>query len=234
VASYSVPNGGFSFDQGYFNAGVTNGPLTAPSSASSGGNGVYSVTPNQFPTSTYQAGNYWVDVVFNPAPADSCPCSIWGPSATPAIASIATTAPWELGVKFRSSQAGYITGVRFYKGPSNTGTHVAHLWTSTGTLLASATFSNESGSGWQQAMFASPVAIQANTTYVASYSVPNGGFSFDSGYFANSGTTNGPLTALSSPSSGGNGVYSVATNQFPTNTYQAANYWVDVIFVTQP
>ena len=61
---------------------------------------------------------------------------------------------------------GYITGIRFYKGSGNTGTHVGHLWTSTGTLLATATFSNETASGWQQVNFATPVAITAGTTYV--------------------------------------------------------------------
>ncbi|MCE4226939.1 DUF4082 domain-containing protein, partial [Methylobacterium sp. C25] len=41
-------------------------PLTAPSSATSGGNGVYAYgAASQFPTSTYQAANYYVDVVFN-------------------------------------------------------------------------------------------------------------------------------------------------------------------------
>ena len=34
----------------------------------------------------------------------------------------------ELGVKFQSSVAGRITAIRFYKGPQNTGTHTAHLW----------------------------------------------------------------------------------------------------------
>jgi hypothetical protein len=42
----------------------------------------------------------------------------------------------ELGVKFRSDTAGYITGIRFYKASTNTGTHVGNLWTSTGTRLA--------------------------------------------------------------------------------------------------
>ena len=53
------------------------------------------------------------------------------------------TAAVELGVKFRADVAGSITGVRFYKGTGNTGTHVGHLWTSTGTLLATATFTGE-------------------------------------------------------------------------------------------
>ena len=45
----------------------------------------------------------------------------------------------ELGVKFTSSQSGEITGIRFYKGPQNTGTHVADLWSATGTLLGPST-----------------------------------------------------------------------------------------------
>ena len=50
----------------------------------------------------------------------------------------------EVGVKFRVTQNGYITGFRFYKGAGNTGTHIGHLWSSTGTLLASATFTGNS------------------------------------------------------------------------------------------
>jgi hypothetical protein len=36
--------------------------------------------------------------------------------------------------------AGYITGLRFYKGSLNTGPHIGHLWSATGALLAEATF----------------------------------------------------------------------------------------------
>ncbi len=58
--------------------------------------------------------------------------------------------------KFRSDIAGFITGVRFYKGAANTGTHVGHLWTANGTLLAEATFNAETASGWQQVDFSTP------------------------------------------------------------------------------
>ncbi len=85
--------------------------------------------------------------------------TIWSPAATPALASADDfSGGIELGVKLSSDVAGYITGIRFYKGLLNTGTHVAHLWTSTGTLLATATFTAESPSGWQQVNFATPVA----------------------------------------------------------------------------
>ena len=56
----------------------------------------------------------------------------------------------DLGVKFQASTNGTIIGIRFYKGPQNTGTHTGDLWTTSGTLLASATFTNETASGWQQ------------------------------------------------------------------------------------
>ncbi len=77
----------------------------------------------------------------------------------------------------------------------NTGTHVGNLWSSSGTLLARATFTGESSSGWQQVNFSSPVAITANTVYVASYFSPTGDFAVDRNYF-NVATNNPPLQAL--------------------------------------
>ena len=74
---------------------------------------------------------------------------------------------------------GRITGIRFYKGTTNTGTHVGHLWTRTGTMLAEATFTGETARGWQQVSFASPVDVTAGTTYVASYHAPNGNYAFN-------------------------------------------------------
>ena len=98
-------------------------------------------------------------------------------------------------MKFSSDTNGYITGLRFYKASTNTGTHVANLWTSTGTRLATATFTNETASGWQEVTFASPVAIAANTVYVASYHTTIGHYSDDQYYFADKGIDNPPLHA---------------------------------------
>src|SRR5690606_33655955 len=128
-----------------------------------------------------------------------------------------------------ASSSGTIYGVRFYKGPQNTGTHTGSLWTSTGTLLATATFTNETASGWQTVTFTNPISISAGTTYVASYHT-NGFYSVNGNYFTTS-VTNGNLTAPSSASSGGNGVYAYGSgNVFPANTYNASNYWVDVLY----
>jgi len=164
----------------------------------------------------------------------SCPCTIWPSTATPGTADTNDAQPVELGVKFTSSMNGYITGIRFYKGANNTGTHVGNLWSSTGTLLARATFTGETASGWQQVNFASPVAITANTVYVASYFSPTGDFSVDRNYFATAGVNNPPLQALVDGGIGGaDDVYAYgSTSQFPAGSFQSSNYWVDVVFNT--
>ena len=125
----------------------------------------------------------------------TCPCSLWENTATPAVAADSETTPIEVGVKFQAEVNGYITGIRFYKGAGNTGTHVGHLWNSSGTLLASVTFTNETATGWQQANLSTPVAIAANTTYVVSYYAPVGRYAFDQSYFTTA-LVNTPLRAL--------------------------------------
>ncbi len=160
----------------------------------------------------------------------TCPCTIWPSTATPA-ATDPDTNPVELGVKFRSSSAGFITGIRYYKPSASSGTHVGSLWSSTGTRLANVTFTNETASGWQQASFATPVAVNANTTYVASYFSP-ARYSVSGAYFASAPTSRGPLTALQNGTDGGNGVYRYTSTAgvFPNSTYNSENYWVDVVF----
>jgi hypothetical protein len=139
----------------------------------------------------------------------------------------------ELGVKFRVDLNGFITGIRFYKGTTNTGTHVGNLWTSAGQLVATATFTNETATGWQQVNFPSPVAVTANTVYVASYHTNTGNYAANNSYFASSGFDNPPIHLLQDGVSGGDGVYAYgASSSFPTNTFQSANYWVDLVFNT--
>jgi hypothetical protein len=80
--------------------------------------------------------------------------------------------------------------------------------------------------------FDTPVSITGGTTYIASYH-SNGNYSADPNYFTTS-QTNGPLTAPSSSSSGGNGVYAYGSSSlFPGSTYNSNNYGVDVLFRNQ-
>ena len=158
--------------------------------------------------------------------------TIWPSTTVPEVVDDGPDSPVELGVKFRSDVAGTITGIRFYKASANTGAHVGNLWTSNGTLLATATFINETASGWQQVLFATPVAIDPHTVYVASYHANNGHYSCDVNYFTGKGMDHPPLHALANDVCGGNGVYAYGANSvFPHQTWNTANYYVDVMFV---
>ncbi len=146
--------------------------------------------------------------------------SLFSASSMPGTVTVNDPSSVELGVKFQVSAAGQIVGIRFYKGPQNTGTHIGNLWTVGGGLLATANFANETASGWQQVFFATPVTVAPGTTYVASYHTLTGFYSADGNYYANA-LTNGPLTALSSAAGGGNGVYAYgSSSSFPVEHLQ--------------
>lgn len=175
----------------------------------------------------------WSFTTAGSTPPPTCaPCTIWPASTVPGTPSDPESLAIEVGVKVSTDVNGSITGVRFYKGTGNTGTHVAHLWTSTGTLLATKTFTGETATGWQQVLFDTPVAVTAGQTYVASYYAPVGRYAADENGLAQQAGT-GPVKALASGPSGGNGVYRLgAGGGFPANTWNASNYWVDVTFTT--
>ena len=150
--------------------------------------------------------------------------------ATPATAAADDTSPIELGTKFVPSQDGTVTAVRFYKGPGNTGTHVGSLWDADGNRIRQVSFTNESATGWQTAVFATPVAVTAGTTYVVSYYAPVGRYSASPFYFDTPRTV-GPLTAPA----GSNGVFRYgAGGGFPSGSVASTNYFVDVVFRAAP
>ena len=190
-----------------------------------------------------------IEIPSNPVSVNvACPCSIWGTGMTPSNqeTSLDSADPngIEVGVKFKSDAFGTVSGVRFYKVSANTGTHFGDLWTSSGQLLARATFTGETASGWQQVTFSSPVVINPNTTYIASYYAPAGHYSQTEDYFypAPAPAPHGggwvdspPLHALTNTGSTTNSVYTYTSSPaFPTNTFTAENYWVDPVFTPSP
>ena len=165
----------------------------------------------------------------------TCPCTIWPSTQTANDGDDPN--PIEVGVRFRADVAGFIRGVRFYKAPAASGTHVGSLWSNDGLRLAQATFTGESASGWQEVSFGSPIPIAANTTYVASAFLPGGHYAWTGGAFASAGVDRPPLRALRDGEDGASGVYryggrSGTNADFPTLAAQSSNYWVDVVFVT--
>jgi hypothetical protein len=144
----------------------------------------------------------------------------------PAVASVSDSEPVELGVRFSSDVSGLVLGVRFYKGEQNTGRHTGSLWDNCGHLLATATFTDESASGWQEVRFDHPVGISAGRTYVASYHTDSGHYAATRNYFHGHGVDSGPLHAPADD----NGVFSYGDGGFPSQTWKATNYFVDVVF----
>ena len=161
-------------------------------------------------------------------------CTIFPASAAPGTVDAGDDgAAVELGVRFRVDRPGNVLGVRFYKSAANTGPHVGNLWSADGTLLASAEFTAETESGWQQVNFASPVPVNGAGSYIASYHTTTGHYSFDGGYFAFTGVYNSPLHApADDPEGDRNGVfvYGFGASNFPSIGYGGANYWVDLVF----
>ena len=121
------------------------------------------------------------------AAAGACPCTLFSSSAVPGTPDDsdlqAQAGGIEVGLKFYSDQAGWITGLRFYKGATNAGVHTGSLWRADGTRLRTVDFDGESADGWQAMSFRQPVGISANTPYVASYHADFGSYSSDSGSF---------------------------------------------------
>ncbi|MDH6123737.1 DUF4082 domain-containing protein [Kitasatospora sp. GP82] len=162
-----------------------------------------------------------------PSPGDPVgPTTTMFGAAEPATTSFSDPAATTLGVRLTSTLPGLVTGVRFYKGPGNTGTHIGALWDSQGRQLAQATFEKETEVGWQQVEFAKPVRIAPGATYTAGYLAPSGHYAaapnaFDGGPVV---TGSGPLTAVGGGFAGG------STPAFPAQSHENTDYYVDVAF----
>jgi hypothetical protein len=166
---------------------------------------------------------------FTPTTTATCPCSLFSAATVPTMVTTNDANAYELGVTFSPSVNGTITGVKFYKGPQNTGTHTGTLWSTGGVALATGTYTGETASGWQTLTFTTPVAVTAGTTYIASYTTTTGFYSSDNGYFNRTAVNSPPLSATANVAGSPNGVYAVGSG-FPTNSFGGSNYWVDVVF----
>lgn len=158
--------------------------------------------------------------------------SLWDDGTIPQNPDSVTLPVGTLGVKFRANVGGVVDGVRYWKAPSNTTPTYGRLYAIDGTLLGEVLFTGETASGWQQQAFNAPIAITADTLYIIAFYTSSGKLGFNSNYFATAKTT-GPLTAPASGTVSGNGVYA-ESDVFPTNTFNATNYWVDVVFTPTP
>jgi hypothetical protein len=160
----------------------------------------------------------------------TCPCSVFG-AAVPKNPAANDSSAVELGLRFTPDVDGVIAGVRFYKGAGNGGTHTGRVWSSSGALLGTVTFSGESATGWQTATFASAVSVTAGQTYVVSYTSPQGHYAADENAFAMRELKAAPFTVAGGYGAPAAGVYG-DPGTFPSSSFGNANYYVDPIFST--
>jgi Domain of unknown function (DUF4082) len=162
------------------------------------------------------------------APAERT-LTIFG-SAMPETPVAGDAAPVTLGVKFRSSQPGKISGIRFYRGATSRDGYAVKLFAANGSLLAAAKTWKDTCAVpcWEQVNFASPVTLTANTTYIAAYYTSNGRYAADKNGLKD-GYSTGPLTVPASGTVAGNGVFTYSPG-FPSQTSGDSNYFVDVAF----
>ena len=143
--------------------------------------------------------------------------SLWYPTEIPSSFCTWDPGPVEIGTGFWSDTSGNALAVRFFKDPLNTGLHSGRLWNAAGVLLAEATFTAETNSGWQEAPFSVSVPVTAGARYVVSFHSTTG-YSYDSW----SDVDRPPLHANA-------GYYCYGDPPcFPSNV-ASLNYWVDIV-----
>jgi hypothetical protein len=211
-------------------------------SIASGGNASFTVTANSgyvlastvagtcpagsWSGAVYTTGAISVDCTVSFSASAQAPSSLSiFTTQVPAIGNITDGVGYELGMKFRSTQAGSITAIRYYKAPSETATgHTGHIWSSSGALLATVAFSGETSSGWQKATLNAPLAINASTTYVVTVNTKTYYVATNNGL--QSSVVNGPLSTVAD---GANGVFG-NSGAFPTQSWSSSNYFRDIVF----
>lgn len=151
--------------------------------------------------------------------------SFFGDADVSGVPTDPDSTPVEVGLRFTSTTDGTLTAVRFLKAAGSGSTHPVSVWTA-GQRLATATSTSETSSGWQEVRLPTPVAIKAGEVYVASYHTTR--YRVSEEYFTDK-ISSGPLMTTS-----GAGVYTYGESGFPTETYRASNYWVDVVFAPAP
>ncbi len=169
-----------------------------------------------------------VNVAAPPDTGDGTSFSVWDDGTRPDILSDPDTASIEVGLRFVADVDSELDALRFYKSNMNDGVKSVSLWSPGGTLLATQDVSGITGAGWQEVAFDVPVSLEKGQTYIASYFTTSGHYSVSENYF-NGEFDAGPITVNQNA-----GVYSYSDRStLPTSTYNASNYWIDVVLDTE-
>lgn len=168
--------------------------------------------------------------------------SLWAGVGTPAVTNASDGAPGlTLGTVVYANVDGRVRGVswRFPDTlPSGTVTGLLYGMTALGAgdLLASAAFAAPVAGAWCTQLFAAPVAVAADDPLIVAIWTPDR-YVATSSFWDDGAVTSGDLVGVqdgTDPFGLGatrNGRFnSGAAPAFPANTFNATNYWVDVLF----
>jgi hypothetical protein len=149
--------------------------------------------------------------------------------ATPAIPDVADSFAHELGTRVRPTRAVVAKKMRFWKAPSEpSADRVGTIWTTNGTVVATATLAAGPASGWIEGAFTAPVALESGQDYVVSVSVSSH-YAATNYYFATTDFVcpNGKLVAPTDTTTAPNGLFG-ASRALPKQTYRSSFYFVDL------
>jgi hypothetical protein len=126
------------------------------------------------------------------------------------------------------ARSGTIVAIRFWKSSGDSGEHVGRIWSAKAAVLAAERFSQESDSGWQHQVLATPLQVYADTVYVVTVNVA-------STYpFTGDGLSRTIVRGdIRSVADGMNGVFG-ELGTFPIHSIDNCNYFRDVAFIADP
>jgi hypothetical protein len=157
--------------------------------------------------------------------------NFWG-DEEPDYDAISDGDPGAVGLRFMSTVAGEITGIRFYRFAGSGNGQIGYLFDESHAELAEANFPPDT-LGWVTAEFTTPIAIEADTPYMAVQYLPSGYVPYKINVFT-SDVTVGNLTAYEDEGGVGlrNGTFCVCgAGSYPEGGFSAVNWFVDVEFV---
>jgi hypothetical protein len=175
--------------------------------------------------------------------------TLFGQTGSGALAS--DTNPYTMGMQFTLSQSATLTGIWFYSAsgagalPSGCAVYLM-TGAGTGTIVSgsendSPSWSGAAGSGWVKCSYSGGPTLAASTTYKVVILKPNGtnSYSTTSHYWDGagagaSGLTSGIITAPNNAGAdGGQDAFNAgASLAYPSSSFNATNYWVDVEVTT--
>lgn len=163
-------------------------------------------------------------------PNDTCPVSrtcLFSGNPTPDSVTGGGTPPFTYGIRFTPSASGSITHVRFYRHAGDVSVRKVRLWTAAGTELTpeGGVSASVTTAGWRNVALPSAITVVAGQTYTATVDTTStAAYPYTYNVFT-SAVTSSPLVAPVDA-----GVYSSVLGQYPTLTYLASSYGVDVVY----